>query len=99
MTRDASAPIAAGGCLTDRTIMPALPSQCPTTAAELILRHARSPRTKVVALTRNDTCEAQRAAMEYARRWHGKGISETEIGHGEISSATQGCKRGPTMYQ
>jgi hypothetical protein len=42
--------------------------QCPTTAAELILRHARSPRTEAVALsTRNDTCEAQRAAMEYAR--------------------------------
>jgi hypothetical protein len=42
--------------------------QCPTTAAELILRRARSPRgTKVVALTRNGTCEAQRAAMEYAR--------------------------------
>jgi hypothetical protein len=54
MTRDASAPTAAGGCLTDRTIMPALP--------ELILRHARSPRTKAVMPTRKDTCEAQRAA-------------------------------------
>jgi hypothetical protein len=66
MTRDASAPTAAGGCLADRTIMPALPMPY-TTAAELILRHARSPRTKAVALTRNGTCEAQRAAMEYAR--------------------------------
>jgi hypothetical protein len=42
--------------------------QCPTTAAELFSRHARPSRTEVVALTRNDTCDAQRAAME--SRWN-----------------------------
>ena len=48
--------------------------QCPTTAAESLLRHAR-PRTKVVTLTRNDTCEAQRAAMKIRKELTRKGRS------------------------
>jgi hypothetical protein len=78
-------------CLTDCTISPALP-QCPTTAAELFSRHARPSRTKVVALTRNDTCEAQRAAMEYTRSWREKSAPEIEIGHGKRSPATTRLK-------
>jgi hypothetical protein len=58
----------------------------------LFLRHVRPSRTKVVALTRNDTCEAQRAAMEYTRSWRGKAAPEIEIGHEEISSATARLK-------
>jgi hypothetical protein len=48
--------------------------QCPTTAAKSLLRHAR-PRTKVVTLTRNDTCEAQRAAMKIRKELTRKGRS------------------------
>jgi hypothetical protein len=85
-----STPTTAGGCLTDCTISPALPMPYShlTTAGELFLRHVRPSRTKVVALTRNDTSEAQRAAMEYIRSWRGTAAPEIEIGHGEISSAT-----------
>jgi hypothetical protein len=34
----------------------------------LVLRHARPPRTKVVALTRNGTCEAQSASSDGKRK-------------------------------